>query len=579
MILNHLSIKLVTPLVLGAISILIVILGFAVIKSNSLILLDWTLINLIHTQVKVSFILDSSGIIYSRVVLFISANVITFSKFYIKHDPFISRFTVLVILFIISMNLLIFIPHLITLLIGWDGLGISSFVLVIYYINPKSLAAGIITALTNRIGDVILLIAIGLTLNQGHWNIILIDPERSFLWYQVILITVAGMTKSAQMPFSRWLPAAMAAPTPVSALVHSSTLVTAGVFLLTRFYPFLRNCPLFSKLILFIAVSTILIAGVGASWECDIKKIIALSTLSQLGIIIIRLGLNLPDLAIFHIISHALFKALLFICAGELIAIHSHGQELRWIGNLTAGTPVSRSCILIANLALCGFPFIAGFYSKDLIIEIALYSSYNFVAVALSLVAVGLTSFYSVRFSLEVLWRINAHKPHLNLNESINTVVPIITISISSIIGGCIITWLLPVNLSCRFLPVPLKTAPLLFILLGVIIARITTLNKSILLYNPIILIIKTNHAVCTIWFLTPLRSQIPITLPITTGQKLLKTIDHGWLEFIGGINLNKIIISSRNLIIIKSPSFITSPSILSIGSFATITAILLIKC
>jgi len=140
---------------------------------------------------------------------------------------------------------------------------------------------------------------------------------------------LAGCTKRAQIPFSSWLPAAIAAPTPVSALVHSSTLVTAGVFLLIRFYPFLHSLTIFSNILIFLAVSTIFIAGIRASTECDIKKIIALSTLRQLGVIITRLALGAPNIALFHIITHALFKALLFICAGELIALHGHGQELR----------------------------------------------------------------------------------------------------------------------------------------------------------------------------------------------------------------------------------------------------------
>jgi NADH-ubiquinone oxidoreductase chain 5 len=176
------------------------------------------------------------------------------------------------------------------------------------------------------------------------------------------------------MPFSRWLPAAIAAPTPVSALVHSSTLVTAGVFLLIRFYPFLHLSRFFNISILLIATCTILIAGLCATTECDIKKIIALSTLSQLGIIITSLALNLPILTFFHITTHALFKALLFIGAGTFINYHNHSQDLRWMGNLTNQIPITVACISIANLALCGFPFIAGFYSKDYIIEIALNS-------------------------------------------------------------------------------------------------------------------------------------------------------------------------------------------------------------
>lgn len=149
-----------------------------------------------------------------------------------------------------------------------------------------------------------------------------------------------------------------------------------------------------------VAVSTILIAGLRATTECDIKKIIALSTLSQLGIIITRIGLNIPTLAFFHIVTHALFKALLFICAGSFINQHLHSQDLRWIGNLTNQIPVATSCISIANLALCGFPFIAGFYSKDLIIESAINMSNNIFILCLIIFRLGLTSFYSIRFRL-----------------------------------------------------------------------------------------------------------------------------------------------------------------------------------
>jgi len=236
-------------------------------------LLEWNMANIGRTPIIFTIIADSIGIIFSCTVLFISANVLIFSTIYIKDDKFIDRFTILVLIFVISINLLIFIPHFIILLIGWDGLGITSFILVIYYQNPKSLAAGIVTALTNRIGDVILLLSIAWTLNQGHWYILNIWRTNISL-LQITAITVATITKRAQIPFSRWLPAAIAAPTPVSALVHSSTLVTAGVFLLIRFYPFLNTVKYFNSILLIFAVSTMLIAGLRATTECDIKKLL-----------------------------------------------------------------------------------------------------------------------------------------------------------------------------------------------------------------------------------------------------------------------------------------------------------------
>lgn len=220
-------------------------------------------------------------------------------------------------------------------------------------------------------------------------------------------VIVAAITKSAQIPFSSWLPAAMAAPTPVRALVHSSTLVTAGVFLLIRFYPFLSSVSGFTESILVIASMTIFIAGIRALVECDMKKIIALSTLRQLGVIMASIGLGMPDLAFFHLITHALFKALLFVCAGTLIHLHHHSQDLRRMGNLANQIPITISCLNIANMALCGLPFLSGFYSKDLIIEMSLFNSTNVVILVLFIIATIITAAYSIRLIITCLLGIN----------------------------------------------------------------------------------------------------------------------------------------------------------------------------
>lgn len=179
------------------------------------------------------------------------------------------------------------------------------------------------------------------------------------------IIILAAITKRAQIPFSAWLPAAMAAPTPVSALVHSSTLVTAGVYLLVRFnYLLSLNWYVF-----FIGVLTIFMSGLGANYENDLKKIIALSTLRQLGLIMMSLGLGFYELAFFHLITHAIFKSLLFLCAG--VFIHSIGdtQDIRILGGLIISCPVTSFYFIGASIALCGFPFLSGFYSRDIILE------------------------------------------------------------------------------------------------------------------------------------------------------------------------------------------------------------------
>ena len=532
--------------------IIIPTIFFLIVQETSII--EWTIASIISTPITFTLIIDPLGLLFSCTVLFISGNVLIFSTIYIKDDLFINRFTILVLLFILSINLLIFIPHFIILLIGWDGLGITSFILVIYYQNPKSLAAGLITALTNRIGDVILLLSIAWTLNQGHWYIINIW-QTDIISIQVVAITIAAITKRAQIPFSRWLPAAIAAPTPVSALVHSSTLVTAGVFLLIRFYPFLHTVKFFNPILLIFAVSTILIAGLRATTECDIKKIIALSTLSQLGIIITRLGLNMPQLAYFHILTHALFKALLFVCAGRFINSHLHSQDLRWMGNLTNQIPVASSCITLANLALCGFPFIAGFYSKDLIIESAINIQNNLFLVSLSLFRLGLTSFYSLRFRLVVIWRSYGGPLLVIIEEDIKIIKPMVALSTLSIFAGRAISWIPPIRTSIFILPTFLKITPLILVSIGLLCAwwvltvKAQSTGTCELLINPI-----RHRASCSIWYLVPMSSQFTIKIPLILAHNYLKSIDQGWTEVSSGQGTNKLIMSSRNKYLYLTP-------------------------
>ena len=538
-------------------------------------LLEWNLISFLPTPVIISLVFDRTRLLYSTVVILISANVLRFSTVYIRDDKFINRFTLLVITFIISINLLIYIPHLIILLIGWDGLGITSFILVIYYQNSKSLSAGLITALTNRIGDVAILLSIGWTLSQGHWNILHIRIDNPNRIFQIGAITLAAITKRAQIPFSRWLPAAIAAPTPVSALVHSSTLVTAGVFLLIRFYPFLRSINIFNKFILFVAVSTIIIAGIRATTECDIKKIIALSTLRQLGIIITRIGLGFPQIAFIHIVIHALFKALLFICAGNLIRLHSHAQDLRWIGNTLNAAPVTATCILIANTALCGFPFIAGFYSKDLIIETAIFSEQNRFIVILILLSVGFTSFYSMRFSIVTIWGPRLHKPHSSITENIIVIKPIIIIAALSVITGSAILWSLPDYRIIIRLPISIKISTMVLIFTGAILGWLISLlstNKRKLININI-----SHYASCIIWFLVPLSSQFILSRPIIVGHNYLKIVDQAWLERIGGQGSYNFIMKSSSSIIKNSPVLPNSYLIISVLAAISLISITLV--
>jgi len=248
------------------------------------------------------------------------------------------------------------------------------------------------------------------------------------------------MTKRAQVPFSSWLPAAIAAPTPVSALVHSSTLVTAGVYLLIRFRVLLESRAAFKALFLISAV-TMFISGLGANFEYDLKKIIALSTLRQLGVIIRVLSIGLRELAFFHLITHALFKALLFICAGSLIHAVKEYQDIRLIGNLVYFIPLTGRYIRVANLALCGTPFLAGFYSKDLILEIIFISDLNKIIFLLYFFGTGLTVCYSFRLVYYVFrGEMNLSRFHNIGDEDLIITNPIVPLFLGSVARGVLIS-------------------------------------------------------------------------------------------------------------------------------------------
>nr|YP_010536710.1 NADH dehydrogenase subunit 5 [Trochus sacellum]UYC29882.1 NADH dehydrogenase subunit 5 [Trochus sacellum] len=499
--------------------------------SNKCILLEWEIFSASSTNMCLSIILDPVGVSFSGVVCFISGCVMMFSSSYMAGDIFLSRFTSLVMMFVLSMNLLVFIPNLVALLIGWDGLGIVSFALVVYYQNVKSLSAGMLTALANRVGDVMLLISIGFCVIQGHWNILFMW-DNDFSPILVFCVVVAGMTKSAQIPFSSWLPAAMAAPTPVSALVHSSTLVTAGVFLLIRFFPFLNMFSSFKIGLLFVSVLTLLMAGIGANYEYDLKKVIALSTLSQLGVMMMSLGLGMPYLALFHLYTHALFKAMLFLCAGAIIHNNSNSQDLRQLGNLWCQMPLTVSCLNVANLALCGSPFMSGFYSKDLILETSLYSPCNFLMLILIFLATGMTAAYSIRLSIYALWGQSNHLPfHSNFDEDVKVTWPVMMLSVITIFVGSVLQSIVLEFESVMVLPVFYKLLTLFVTLVGGWLAVVVWQSPTLVGQGSGL----AASFYSMMWFLAPLSTQPMISFPLKLGNNFFKSLDQGWLEVFGG--------------------------------------------
>nr|YP_010119561.1 NADH dehydrogenase subunit 5 [Ficus variegata Roding, 1798]QRB78544.1 NADH dehydrogenase subunit 5 [Ficus variegata Roding, 1798] len=528
---NKIKSSSISSLFLLTYSIILFPITLMFLFKQHMFLFEWTITQMSSCNMSFMFIIDPISLSFSNVVCCISGCVMMFSSSYMSHDPFLKRFCWLVMLFVLSMNMLVFIPSLPSLLLGWDGLGIISFALVIYYQNMKSLGAGMITVLANRIGDVMILISIGLLVLQSHWNI-LVMWDFHLMVPTALCLMIAAMTKSAQIPFSSWLPAAMAAPTPVSALVHSSTLVTAGVFLIIRFFPFLTTIQWFKPSLLFISVLTLLMAGIGANYETDLKKIIALSTLSQLGVMMMSLGLNMVYLSLFHLYTHALFKALLFLCAGSIIHNSSNTQDIRYMGMISYQSPLTIMCMNIANLSLCGAPFMSGFYSKDLILETSLYMPTNMIMIFLIFLATGMTAAYSFRLSFCSLWSYMKNNPYHSkqeLDPYINWATTIL--GLTAIVGGLLFQIVfIEFSPTIMMMPFLFKIMTPISIIMGLFVAMIIwdspynskNMNKIIFFFS-------------TMWFLAPISAQPLTKFSMLLGTNLMKSIDLGWLEIMGG--------------------------------------------
>nr|YP_010713875.1 NADH dehydrogenase subunit 5 [Glyphocrangon regalis]WDD39095.1 NADH dehydrogenase subunit 5 [Glyphocrangon regalis] len=514
----------------GSLSVVMLFKGFSYF-------LEWEIISMNSCSLEMSLIMDWMSMLFMSFVTFISSMVLFYSGGYMSGDKNIMRFMYLVLGFVVSMLFMIVSPNMISILLGWDGLGLVSYVLVIYYQNEKSANAGMLTALSNRVGDVAILISIALMFSLGSWNFIFYveSINMASMVGLTSLIVLAGMTKSAQIPFSAWLPAAMAAPTPVSALVHSSTLVTAGVYLLIRFSSALEGTKVQSFLFI-LASLTMFMAGLSANFEMDLKKIIALSTLSQLGVMMSILALGWPELAFFHLLTHALFKALLFMCAGVIIHVVGDYQDIRIMGALVNFMPLSVMSINLANLALCGTPFLAGFYSKDLILEIAFMSSLNEVCFWLFVISTALTVCYTFRLVFYSLaGDFNMFSMNMLSDEDKLMTWPMIGLGMGSIMGGSVLFWMILPSPEMICLSLEFKLLVLLVSILGGILGYImNNMNLSYTLKS-----IKFYELVTfsgSMWFMPFLSTYGMNFKVLLTGEKYIQVSDMGWSEFYGGL-------------------------------------------
>ena len=379
--------------------LIFIVLGVEILTERYSTYISWPY-RVFSTSVEALILIDYISSFFIGTVILISRRVILFSHSYIYKEKFFLRFHLLLILFIFCIVILIVSTNLIRIILGWDGLGVTSFLLVVYFQNKKSFNAGMLTALTNRLGDFFLLFSISLSMKFGHWDLFSSVDDIFNINYlsSVWFVFFAALTKRAQIPFSAWLPAAMAAPTPVSALVHSSTLVTAGIYLLIRIGDWVIYSYL-GDILIVLGLLTSFIARIRAIYEKDIKKIVALSTLSQLGLMVFSVRLQIWELTLAHLIAHAFSKAILFLAVGSIIHTTEDYQDSRK-ASLCGSFSLSLTVRALSNLSLCGMPFLACFYSKDWVLEISLIN----IQIVLSTTLISFTTFFTSLYSFKFIF-------------------------------------------------------------------------------------------------------------------------------------------------------------------------------
>nr|ARW70322.1 NADH dehydrogenase subunit 5 [Kaburagia rhusicola rhusicola] len=416
-------------------------------------------------------LIDWMSLMFISFVFLISSMILLYSMEYMNFDFNKSRFLMLMNLFIMFMLLLIISPNMISILLGWDGLGMISFCLVIYYQNSKSYSSGFVTVFLNRIGDLFIILSLIWMLNFGSWNFIFLDYYKNldYLFYISLMIMFASLTKSAQIPFSSWLPLAMAAPTPVSSLVHSSTLVTAGVYLMIRFNEIFLEFFFFNYLLV-LSCLTMFMSGLNAIFEFDLKKIIAFSTLSQMSFMFMILCMGKVEMCFFYLLMHALFKSMMFLSAGVLILNMNNNQDIRKMGGLINYLPFCSLIFIFTLMALCGFPFFCSFYSKDLIFEFFLMSNLNFIFFFFFLIFFFLSFFYSIRVIYYLLLMNFCMLNYLMIIkfESNILILSMLFISFIMMFFGSFFMWLMFYKFDLILLEVKFKILSILVLMFGI---------------------------------------------------------------------------------------------------------------
>ena len=519
---------------------------FVSINTSFIPLVSWFDLGLLN----VSYGLQVDSIVSGMLILVtgVSTLVHLYSTSYMDGDPHLRRFMSYLSLFTFFMLILITSSNLVQLFIGWEGVGLCSYLLInFWFTRIQANKAGIKAMVINKVGDIGVLLALSLiwgicgTLDYHSltslFSLGLIEED--LMNWCAFLLFIGVIGKSAQIGLHMWLPDAMEGPTPVSALIHAATMVTAGVFLIIRISPLFEQTPAILLIVVLMGSLTAFFTSTIGLAQNDLKKVIAYSTCSQLGYMVMICGFSHYNSSLFHLINHGFFKALLFLSAGSVIHAVSNEQDFRRMGSLRFVLPLSFTCIIIGSTSLMGLPFLTGFYSKDLILELVYGEFYLSFALWLGLAAASLTAFYSFRLAYYSFIEYNqaSFKGYKKAHEgSWNLITPLLVLLIMSIVGGFLLEHFILKDVFPVMLPDINKSLPLVLSITAAGLAllwgwKMHAVWQSLTTKG----VILANSLLCGAWYFDIVVSKLFVQPALRLGFfTTYKLIDNQFLEEFG---------------------------------------------